>query len=405
MAVFRYKTYDGSGKMLSGIIDADSMDHATSKLKAKGLFPFEVTREAGSVQEKEKTERVRGRINKSEITAFTRLLASLLASGMPVVDSLTALSEQTSRAALRKTIVDIKEKVSSGMDLSEAFSHYPNCFSKTYVNLVKAGERGGELDQVLNELAEVGEKQEALRGKFRAAMIYPVVMTIIGIIVLTVLFILVIPRIISIFTNMGQALPLPTKILVWTTNMVNTNWPFMVVALIIFMLLIIKMKKSRKGKLLIDRTALKVPFIGKVSCRLEISRFARTFSLLLKGGVPITEALDIAKDVVKNLVIIENIEQARNNIAEGGHLSPLLKEKGIFPPIAVHMIAVGEKGGNLEEMLLNIANNFDREVENFTTALSSIIEPVLIIAMGIAVGFIALAVLLPIFEMNTMVGR
>ncbi|MDH3976510.1 MAG: type II secretion system F family protein [Deltaproteobacteria bacterium] len=405
MAVFRYKTYDGSGRMLSGIIDADSTDHATSKLKSKGLFPFEVTREAGAAESRQRKESARGRIKKSEITAFTRLFASLLTSGMPVVDSLTALSEQISRATLRKTIVDIKEKVSSGMDLSEAFSRYPDHFSKTFVNLVKAGERGGELDQVLDELAGVGEKQEALRGKFMAAMIYPILMTIIGAMVLTILFILVIPRIISIFTNMGQTLPLPTKILVWTTNTINTNWPFILAAGALFFLLLLRMRKSRKGRFFIDRAFLKLPVTGKILCRLEVSRFARTFSLLLKGGVPITEALDIAKDVVKNSVIVENIGHARDNIAEGGHLSPVLKEGGIFPPVAVHMIAVGEKGGNLEEMLLNISKSFDREVENFTAGLSSIIEPVLIIAMGLAVGFIAMAILLPIFEMNVMVGK
>jgi len=405
MAVFKYKTYDGAGRMLSGIIDADSTDHASSKLKAKGLFPFEVTREADSAVNKDKIERVKGRLKKSEITAFTRLFASLLASGMPIVDSLTALSEQTSKAALRKTIVEIKEQVSSGTDLSEAFSHYPEYFNKTYINLVKAGERGGELEKVLDELAEAGEKQEALLGKFKAAMIYPILMTIIGTIVLGVLFLLVIPRIISIFTNMGQTLPLPTKILVWTTNVINTNWPLMLISGAVIFLLMLRMRKSKRGRKIIDKTVLKTPVMGKILCRLEISRFARTFSLLLKGGVPITEALDIAGDVVKNSIIVENIRQAGNNIAEGGHLSPLLKEGGIFPPVAVHMIAVGEKGGNLEEMLLNISNSFDREVENFTAGLSSIIEPILIIAMGLAVGFIALAVLLPIFEMNVMVGK
>lgn len=405
MAVFRYKTYDISGKMVTGIIDADSMDHATSKLKAKGLFPFEVKREARLAESREKAQTIKGRVKKSDITAFTRLFASLLASGMPVVDSLTALSEQTSSATLRKTIVEIKEKVSSGMDISEAFSHYPDCFSPTFVNLVRAGERGGELDQVLSELADAAEKQEALRGKFKAAMVYPLLMTVIGTVVLTVLFILVIPRIISIFTNMGQTLPLPTKILVWTTYVVNKNWPFILMGGAALFILIMRMIKSRKGRTLIDAAALKMPVTGKILCRIEISRFARTFSLLLKGGVPITEALDIAGDVVKNSLIVENIKEAGNNIAEGGHLSPLLKERGIFPPVAVHMIAVGEKGGNLEEMLLNIANSFDREVENFTAGLSSVIEPVLIIAMGLTVGFIALAILLPIFEMNAMVGK
>ncbi|MDT8316690.1 MAG: type II secretion system inner membrane protein GspF [bacterium] len=404
MAVFRYKTYDTSGKTLSGIIDADSPDHATSKLKGKGLFPFEVKLESLPAHKGADKIAGRDRVKGREITAFTRQMASLLLSGMPLVEILAALSEQTSGGQLKKIIVSIKEKVSSGISLSEAFSDYPRCFSPTFVSLVRAGETGGELDRVLEELADLGEKQEALKGKVMAAMVYPLFMTLVGTLVLSVLFILVIPKIISIFDNMEQSLPLPTKMLVFMTDIVHGYWPFIVMLIMAVSLFMYKIWKTKKGRMLIDRAILKVPVLGNLICRMEVSRFARTFALLLRGGVPLTKAIDISKDVVKSSPIARNIEEAGKNVAEGGELSVPLKAAGLFPPVAVHMIAVGEKGGNLEHMLLNVANSFDREVDAVSTGMASIVEPLLIVIMGIAVGFIALAILLPIFEMNMLVG-
>lgn len=404
MSVFKYKTYDNSGNLVAGIIDADSQTHAASKLKGRGLFPFEINRErvAGDRPE-EKSER-RKRIKKAEITGFTRQLSTLTTSGMPIVESLTALSEQTANSSLRKIIVAVKESVSSGLSLSEALAGYARYFSPVYVNLVRAGESGGNLDSILEELADLGEKQEAIKGKVMAAMAYPFFMTIVGVIVLAVLFVLVIPKIISIFDNMGQSLPIPTKILIGVTYLVQNYWLLILVLLILALVFFVKAKKTKKGKMFIDGLILKLPLAGEVFCKIEVSRFSRTLSLLLKGGVPITQALDITKDVLNNSLIARNVAEARENLSEGGDISSILKEGGFFPPVAVHMIAVGERGGKLEEMLLNVANSFDREIENLSSGLASIVEPLLIIVMGIVVGFIALAVLLPIFEMNMLVG-
>ena len=404
MAVFRYKTYDSSGKAISGIIDADSPDHAASKLKGKGFFPFEVKLESVPAQKGEEKAAQRGRVRSREITAFTRQMASLLVSGMPLVEVLAALSEQTGGSQLKKIIVSIKEKVSSGISLSEAFSGYPRCFSPTFVSLVRAGETGGELDRVLEELADLGEKQEALKGKVMAAMVYPFFMTIVGTLVLSILFILVIPKIISIFDNMDQLLPLPTRMLVFVTDVVHGYWPFIMPVLAAGLFFIYKIWKTKRGKMFIDSLILKFPLLGGLICRMEVSRFARTFALLLRGGVPLTKAIEISKDVVKSAPIARNIEEAGDNVSEGGELSVPLKAAGLFPPVAVHMIAVGEKGGNLEHMLLNVANSFDREVDAVSTGMTSIVEPLLIVVMGLVVGFIALAILLPIFEMNMLVG-
>ena len=404
MTLFRHKSYDASGKSISGVVDADSPRQATSKLKNKGLFPFEVTAELSSRGRAEQIRRPIRRVSKAEITTFTRQLATLLASGMPLVESLTALSEQTDNQALEKAIVDIKGNVSSGSSLSDTLGGYPRYFSPTYVGLVKAGEEGGDLDIILEELAQLGEKEEALKGKVLAAMIYPLVMVIVGILVLAILFVAVIPQITSIFENMGQALPLPTRILITTANIAQQWWPLILIAVVLISFACYKAYHTKKGRTVIDRLALRLPVFGSVLCRIDVARFSRSLSLLLKGGVPITDALDTVKGVVKSSIISDSISRARENLAEGGDISSVLKERGIFPPIAVHMIAIGEKGGKLEEMLLNVANAFDREVERVAEGLTSILEPLLILAMGGIVFFIALSILLPIFEMNSLVG-
>lgn len=387
------------------MIDADNTVQASSKLKSRGLFPYELIQEGDSgIGGTKKRPQRTGRIRKSEITAFSRQLATLINSGTPIVESLTALSEQAESSHLKRIIVDIKEKVSTGMSFSESLSHYPRYFSPVYVNLVKAGETGGNLDSVMEELAELGEKQEAVKGKVMAAMAYPVFMTVVGLIVMIILFVLVVPKIISIFDNMGQALPLPTRLLIFTTNFLQGYWIHLLLLTTFLFIFLLRGYKTTKGKSYIDRFLLRVPVTGKIICKLDVSRFSRTLSLLLSGGVPVTEALNIVKDVVKNSAISDNIERAKNNLAEGGDLHSPLKEAGIFPPVAVHMIAVGERGGKLEDMLLNIANSFDRDIESFAAGMTSVIEPLLIVVMGLIVGFIALAILLPIFEMNMLVG-
>lgn len=403
MSVFKYKTYNSSGKMKAGIIDADSSAQASAKLKNKGLFPFELIPDVGVPGEKHKKVR-RKRVKKSEVNAFTRQLTTLISSGMHITESLTALAEQGGHSELSKIIVDIKEKVSSGSSFSEALSDFPRLFSTTYVNLVKAGETGGGLDEIMEELAELGERQEAIKSKVTAALAYPIIMTIIGTIVMGILFTLVIPQIISIFDNMSGSLPLPTRLLIGTTNFIQGYWVYLLIVIGLTFFAAYKFYKTKKGRYFFDNILLKIPFVGDMILKVEVSRFSRTLSLLLKGGVPVTEALEIVKNVVKSSILSDIIAGAKKNLSEGGDIASALKYRNIFPPVAIHMIAVGEKGGKLEQMLLNVANSFDRDVESVASALTSILEPLLIVAMGLMVGFIALAVLLPIFEMNLMVG-
>ena len=404
MALFKHKSYDAAGKSVAGVIDADNAAQATSKLKNKGLFPFEVVPELSHKESSGQPRRNIKRVKKADITTFTRQLATLLASGMPLAESLTALSEQTESSSLEKVIIHINENIASGSSLSDSLLTYPRLFSPTYTGLVRAGEEGGDLDMILDELAELGEKEEALKGKVMAALTYPIVMVIIGIIVLAILFIAVIPQITSIFETMGQSLPLPTRILIGTAEFAQKGWLLIIIATAISAVAFYKSSQTKKGRAVIDSLILKLPLFGTVLCKMDVARFSRTLSLLLKGGVPITDALDIVKGVLINSHISNTVAKARENIAEGGDICSVLKEKGYFPPIAIHMIAIVEKGGKLEEMLLHVANTFDKEVERVAEGLTSILEPVLIVAMGIIVFFIALSILLPIFEMNRLVG-
>ncbi len=389
--------------MKTGIIDADSAAQASAKLKSKGLFPFELSQDSELTSGKSKKVR-RKKVKKSEVNAFTRQLSTLISSGMHITESLAALAEQGGHSELSKIIVDIKEKVSSGSPFSEALADFPRLFSTTYVNLVKAGETGGGLDEIMEELAELGEKQEAIKSKVTAALAYPIIMTLIGVVVMAILFTLVIPQIISIFDNMSESLPLPTRLLISTTNFIHGYWVYQLIVIGLTFFAAYRFYKTKKGKYFFDELLLKIPFVGDMILKVEVSRFARTLSLLLNGGVPVTKALDIVKDVVKNSILSDIIVAAKKNISEGGDIASALKARAVFPPVAIHMISVGEKGGRLEQMLLNVANSFDRDVESVAGALTSILEPVLIVAMGLVVGFIALAVLLPIFEMNLMVG-
>ena len=404
MAVFKYKTYDSAGKITSGVLDADNYRQALSKLKSRGLYPFELVEETPAGKKGEKYAGGQGRVKAAEITVFTRQLASLVTSGMPLVEALTALSEQAANAVLKRIIVDVKERVSSGSSFSDALSIYDRSFPPLYVNLVRAGESSGNLDEILKELADLGEKQEAMRGKILAAVAYPAFMTLVGIIVMAVLFILVIPKIITIFENVGQSLPWPTRLLVAVTEFIQGRWIWIMAFTILIIFLTFRFYGTERGRAYFDRLALKLPLVGGLIAKVEVSRFSRTLSLLLKGGVPVIQALGIVGNIVTNSAISRSVAEAKENVSEGGDISSLLKSGGVFPPVAVHMIAVGERSGKLEDMLLNVAESFDREIEAVIGGLMSILEPLLIVVMGCVIGFIALAVLLPIFEMNMLVG-
>ncbi|MBI3327666.1 MAG: type II secretion system F family protein, partial [Nitrospinae bacterium] len=305
--------------------------------------------------------------------------------------------------ALKKMITQVRERVNEGSTLADALAQHPRVFSPLFVNMTRAGESSGALEIVLERLADFTEKQVALRQKTWAAMAYPILMTFIGVGVLGFLLGYVIPTVTQIFADLKQSLPLPTLLLIAVSNMLRRFWWVGVVVIALMLLGGERYGRTVAGRLVLDRLRLVFPIFGKLGLKIAVSRFTRTLAILLNSGVPVLTALDIAKTVVNNRVLQQAIEEARDNIREGQDIAPPLRRSGLFPPLATHMMAVGEKSGKLEDMLLRVSEAFDTEVEATVQGLTSLMEPLMILLMGAVVGFIALSILLPIFQINQIV--
>lgn len=406
MPVFEYKAYNTSGKPVSGLIDAESSSAARQKLRKAGVFTTAL-KEEEKVKETRKGLRapitVFKTVKLADLAIMTRQLSTLLGAGLPLVESLTALIDQTSNFTLKKVISQIRERVNEGSTLADALGQHPRIFSSLYVNMTRAGESSGALEIVLQRLADFTENQLALKNKLFATLAYPILMLFVGAGVLLFLLTFVIPKVTSIFYETQQALPLPTQILLSVSGMLKKTWWLIIIGVILLIFVIQKINRNEKGKAFFDRMKLNLPFFGKLIQKIAISRFTRTFGILLHSGIPVLTSLDIVKTVVNNSVLFKAIEEARNNIREGEAIAPPLNRSGLFPPMVTHMISVGERSGRLEEMLQKISEASENEVQSTIQGLTSLLEPVMILFMGSIVGFIVLSILLPIFEMNQLI--
>ncbi|MBW2467080.1 MAG: type II secretion system inner membrane protein GspF [Deltaproteobacteria bacterium] len=408
MPVYEYTALDRGGKNITGIIDADSTVVARQKLRASGKYPVQVR----ETTPKAKTEpggsysfpAIFNRISDDDIHALTRQLATLLNAGIPLVAALDALMEQTTGAALKKIIAQIKESVNEGNSLTASLSRHQKLFSNIYINMVRAGEASGSLDVVLERLADFGEHQQALKGRFKAALVYPIFMALIGAGVLFFLLSFVVPNLTRIFTEMKQVLPLPTTILIWFSDFMRSYW-WVILAIIVAVIAIIKEAvKKPKGRYIWDTLKLRLPVIGQINRKIALSRFGRTLGSLLQSGVPLITSLQIVRNIVNNVLIGDVIDDAMDDIQAGKSLSLALSRSVWFPPVFRQMVSVGEQSGDLEGMLHKIADAYEREVETRITGMTALIEPVMILLMAVVVGFIVISILLPIFEMNQMIG-
>lgn len=408
MPVFEYTALDRAGKNVTGIIDADSTVTARQKLRASGKFPVQVK----ETTSKAKTEAgaslsslsIFNRVTDEDIHALTRQLATLLGAGIPLVGSLDALMEQTTNAPLKKIIAQIKESVNEGNSLTHSLSLHPKLFSNIYINMVRAGEASGSLDVVLERLAEFGEHQQALKSRLKAALVYPIFMAIIGTAVLFFLVSFVVPNITSVFTEMKQVLPLPTIILIWLSDFMRSFWWALFLAIVVCMIGVRKAIKTQKGQYFWDRMKLLLPIFGPLNRRIALSRFGRTLGSLLQSGVPLITSLEIVRNIVNNVLIGDVIDGAMEDIQAGKSLNLALSRNRWFPPVFLQMVAVGEQSGDLEAMLNKIADAYEREVETRIAGMTAMIEPIMILAMAVVVGFIVISILLPIFEMNQMIN-
>jgi general secretion pathway protein F len=403
--VYEYRALNASGRNIKGIVDADSSRAARLKLRRSGIYPIELHEEADAQGEKRDFDVLRflRRIKLQEVAIMVRQLSTLLSAGLPLVESLTAVIEQVPNPALKKIGTQVRERVNEGSSLADAFAQHPRIFSPLFVNMTRAGERSGALEIVLERLADFTEKQVAFRHKISAAMVYPILMTFVGIGVLGFLLGYVIPTVTQIFEDFKQSLPLPTLILMTMSDGLRRFWWVGVVMVALILLGIDRYSRTEGGRLALDRIKLKAPVFGALALKIAIARFTRTLAILLKSGVPVLTSMDIVKNVVSNRVLMQVIEDARDNIREGQDIAPPLRRSQLFPPLATHMIAVGEKSGKLEDMLLRVADTFETDVETTVQGLTALIEPLMILFMGSIIGFIALSILLPIFQINQIV--
>ncbi len=409
MPVYAYRGFNAAGRAISGIVDAENPKGARQKLRREGVFPTELVEQERRPAQAEKVSsgwqisRYFERISPEELALLTRQLATLVGAKIPLVEALSALIEQTESARTKRVLSQVRELVTEGAALADAMKAHPRVFNDLYVNMVRAGEASGALDVVLLRLADYTENYAQLRNKVRSALTYPTLMALTGTAILLFLLSYVVPKITKIFAENQATLPLMTRILLAVSGFAQDYWWLVVGALGAAAVSIQMSRRTPAGRLRFDRSTLKIPYFGNLIRKVALARFARTLATLLNSGINLLVALEIVKHVVNNTVLSQAIEEARNSIREGQSIAPPLKRSGLFPPMLVHMIAVGEKSGQLETMLTKAADAYDNEVSTAVAAITSILEPLMILFGGAVVLFIVLAILLPIFEMNQLV--
>lgn len=403
MPVYTYKALTEAGDASSGIIDADSPREARQKLRHKKLHVTELMA-AEEAKGRVKRRRVLFQSRRREdVAMITRQLATLLGSGIPLVGAFTALIEQADFEPLKASLMDVRERISQGSSLSEAMQAHPHYFNELYVNMVAAGEAGGNLDRVLYQLADFLHAQNRTRAKVVAALSYPVMMFMIGVVVVLILITAVVPKILDVIQKESDAaLPLPTEILVALSGFMGSYWWALLGLAVALYLAYLQARRTREGRLWIDSVKLEIPVAGNLIRKAAISRFAVTLATLLESGLPVLDALVVVRRVVDNALLAEAIETVRQRVAEGADIATPIKANRIFPSIVGYMVAVGEESGRLEELLKKTAQAYDEEVEIAGQKLTALLEPAIIVFMAVVVGFIVLSVMLPIIQMSNM---
>lgn len=404
MPVFAYEAKDVNGQTVKREISAASKEDAIRQIKAQNLRPTRIaekkTAAAAAPAEKRKKKGfvLFDRVKHSQIVTFTTQLATLQDAGLPIVRSVKILESQLRAGKLKEQLAAIAEDVEGGSTFSEALSKFPKSFDKLYVSMVKAGEAGGVLDVILNRLAGFMEKSQKLRKRVKGALVYPTVVMSVAVLILIFILIYVVPSFKAMFKDMGQSLPAPTQFLLGVSDTVRRFW-YLVPGVPFALWAIFKaIARSEKGRAALDRIKLNMPLFGMIIKKSAISRFCRTLGTLIASGVPILEALRIVKDAIGNVVIAKAIEEVHGSIREGDTIAGPLRQSGVFDELLVNMIDVGEETGELDKMLVKIADNYETDVDVAVEGMSSLLEPLLIVGMGLIVGFIVVALFLPLIK-------
>lgn len=398
MPRFTYKAATQEGKVLEGIIEGDKSELAIEKLRKHNLLPLEIKEEVL----KKDIGILFKPISSKEILAFTQQLLSLFAAGMPLDKSLGILKELTKNQKLKATISEIKNDVEKGNTLSEALANHPKTFSPLYVNMIKVGEASGSLELILDRIVDFTQKDVELKDYIRSMMIYPCILLTFGLLAMTVILTFVVPRFMVIFEEMGETLPLITLMLLSISQLI-VNWWWLILGLLLCFIFGFKwFIQIDRGRYFFDQFKLKMPVIGPLVEMIVVNRFSKGLGTLLKGGVPLLPSLLIVKDAVGNAVISKSIVEIQGSIKEGEKIATPLRTSGVFPDLLVHMVACGEETGNLEDMLNRVAQTYETKIRNSLRGLITLIEPCLILFMGVIIAFIFASIILPIFAMSDL---
>ena len=394
MAQFTYKAKKEDGSLVSGSLQAESERSALDSLGRMGVFPLEIELRGNGAARRIKT---------ADTALFTRQLSDLLRAGVALNRALHILSAQTSNREFAGVITEIEKAVSGGETLHEALKKFPQLFNGLYVSMVRAGETGGFLEEVLRRLAIFIEKDQDLKSRISSALAYPILLIVIGTFSVAFLMVFFIPRFSEIFKKMGDSLPLPTQIVMAVSFFFRDYWMFAFMGLVALMVAWTRVLATVTGRRVVDRLKIRIPLFGDIVKKNALSRFARTLGTLLKSGVPILGALSISREAMGNAVLMEDIDKASAGVKQGRGLAEVLRNSSRFPSMVADMIAVGEESGNLDRVLVDIADSYDLQVERAVRVFISLFEPALLLVMATLVGFIVISMLLPVFSLSSMI--
>ena len=409
MPAFAYKAKTAAGLVMEGVIDAAEQRGAVDKLRAQKLVVLEIAEKAVSpvvrIRAMLGMKKSKGNVTSKDLVLFSRQLSTLVSAGVPIVQSLGILENQAENPAFKEVLAAVKTDIESGLSISDALRKHDHAFPELYTAMVKAGELGGILDVILERLTVYLESSEALKAKVKAAMMYPAIVLSICGIVTVFLMIFVIPTFKNIFAGFGAELPLPTQLLIDISDAMTKRWYVIVAFPFVAWKGFNKFYSTSFGHRWVDAQSLKAPIFGPILKKVAVARFTRTLGTLIKSGVPIMQALDTVAATAGNVLIAEAVMMTRESIREGGHLSDPLKKSGIFPNMVTSMISVGEETGALDIMLAKIADFYDQEVDTAVKGLTSLIEPIVIVVMGIIIGTIVIAMFMPMFSLGELAGN
>jgi len=416
MPMYAFKGIGSTGKQVAGVRDADSPKTLRQLLRKDGVIVTSFDLSKGGKAAKDKNAKKGGLskevdlgglfagVKKVEIAAFTRQMSTLLRAGIPLAEALGALVDQIQNVRLKTPISEVRTAVNEGSTLADALAKHPKLFDDLFVSMVRAGEIAGNLDEVLTRLADFLEAAQKLKSKITGAMIYPAVMVVVGVAIMAVLMIKVIPNITEMFQQQGKTLPLNTRFLIATSGFFGRNFLWLLIGFVVAIALFIRWTKTKEGKPIWHRFLLGMPVLGELVRTINVGRFAPTLGTMLESGVAMLRAMETAKQIVGNVLIQQAIEDAKKAVTEGESLAVTLKKSGQFPPTMIHMIAVGERAGQLEQMLQRVADTYESEVDTKLTRLTSLLEPMMLVLMGGAVAFIVFSILQPIMDLGQLGG-